>query len=103
LAQSSSAPAATPTGPATIVTLAPGLAGTLVTSERAVVEAVHPVEGTLDIRTSDGRNLRLSGAEANADRLGYGYATTVHRSQGATVARAHLFADGGDASSPMWP
>jgi len=78
-----------------VVTLAPGLAGTLVTSERAVVEAVHPVEGTLDIRTSDGRNLRLSGAEANADRLGYGYATTIHRSQGATVARAHLFADGG--------
>jgi hypothetical protein len=77
------------------VTLAPGPRGSLVTSERAVVEAVHPVEGTLDIRTSDGRNVRLSGAEASADRLGYGYATTVHRSQGATVARAHLFADGG--------
>ncbi len=26
---------------------------------------------------------------------GYGYATTVHRSQGSTTARAHLFADGG--------
>ena len=78
-----------------IVTLAPGPGGTLVTSERAVVEAVHPVEGTLDIRTTEGRKVRLSGEEANADRLGYGYATTVHRSQGATVARAHLFADGG--------
>jgi hypothetical protein len=78
-----------------VVTLAPGPGGSLVTSERAVVEAVHPVEGTLDIRTGDGRKVRLGGAEANADRLGYGYATTVHRSQGATVARAHLFADGG--------
>jgi conjugative relaxase-like TrwC/TraI family protein len=78
-----------------IVTLAPGPGGSLVTSERAVVEAVHPVEGTVDIRTDDGRNVRLSGEEANAERLGYGYATTVHRSQGATVARAHLFADGG--------
>jgi hypothetical protein len=27
--------------------------------------------------------------------LGYGYATTVHRAQGSTTARAHLFADGG--------
>jgi hypothetical protein len=78
-----------------IVTLAPGPGSGLVTSERAVVEAVHPVEGTLDIRTSDGRSVHLSGEEASSDRLGYGYATTVHRSQGATVARAHLFADGG--------
>ncbi|HXY43623.1 MAG TPA: hypothetical protein VEH29_05520, partial [Acidimicrobiales bacterium] len=78
-----------------VVTLAPGQGGRLVTSERAVVEAVHAVEGTLDIRTSDGRTVRLSGKEANADRLGYGYATTVHRSQGATFDRAHLFADGG--------
>ena len=78
-----------------VVTLAPGPGGSLVTSERAVVEAVHPVEGTLDIRTSDGRSVHLSGEEASSDRLGYGYATTVHRSQGATVARAHLFADGG--------
>ena len=29
------------------------------------------------------------------DRLAHGYATTVHRSQGATFDTAHLFADGG--------
>jgi conjugative relaxase-like TrwC/TraI family protein len=78
-----------------VVTLASGRAGTFVTSERAVVEAVHPVEGTLDVRSSDGRKVRLTGEEAGADRLGHAYATTVHRSQGSTVTRAHLVADGG--------
>ena len=33
--------------------------------------------------------------EAAADRLDHGYATTVHRGQGSTTGRAHLFADGG--------
>ena len=49
----------------------------------------------VQLRTDDGRQVRLTGEEGGAERLGYGYATTVHRSQGATVARAHLFADGG--------
>lgn len=39
--------------------------------------------------------VHLGAEEAAADRLSYAYATTVHRSQGATTARAHLFADGG--------
>ena len=78
-----------------VVTLAPGPGGSLVTSERAVVEAVQPASGAVELRTGDGRRVRLTGEEAGDDRLGYGYATTVHRSQGATVARAHLFADGG--------
>ena len=78
-----------------VVTLAPGPNGTLVTSERATVEVVEPQPGALVLRTDDGRAVHLSGEEAGAERLGYGYATTVHRSQGATVARAHLFADGG--------
>jgi len=78
-----------------VVTLAPGPGGSLVTSERAVVLAVQPASGAIDLRTSDGREVRLTGEEASTDRLGYGYATTVHRSQGSTVARAHLFADGG--------
>ncbi|MGA8682079.1 MAG: MobF family relaxase [Acidimicrobiales bacterium] len=77
-----------------VVTLAPGPGGRLVTSERAVVHAVHPATGAIDLRTSDGREVRLTGEQAGAERLGYGYATTVHRSQGATVTRAHLFADG---------
>jgi conjugative relaxase-like TrwC/TraI family protein len=78
-----------------VVSLHPGPNGTLVTSERAVVEAVHPEAGTIDLRTGDGRQVRLTGDEAGAERLGYGYAATVHRSQGTTVTRAHLFADGG--------
>jgi conjugative relaxase-like TrwC/TraI family protein len=78
-----------------VVTLAPGAAGSLVTSQRAVVEAVEPDSASLVLRTDDGRQVRLVGEEVGADRLGHGYATTVHRGQGSTTARAHLFADGG--------
>jgi hypothetical protein len=78
-----------------VVALMPGPADTLVTSDRAVVESVDPARGTVVVRTSDARCIRLIDEEASAERLGYGYATTVHRSQGATVTRAHLFADGG--------
>jgi hypothetical protein len=78
-----------------VVALAPGAAGTLVTSERATVEAVEPDSGSLVVRTDDGRQVRLSGEEIGPDRLGYGYSTTVHRGQGSTTTRAHLLADGG--------
>jgi hypothetical protein len=78
-----------------VVSLAPGAAGTLVTSQRATVETVEPDSGSLVLRTDDGRQVRLSGDEIGSDRLGLGYATTVHRGQGSTTARAHLFADGG--------
>ncbi|MBO0732245.1 MAG: AAA family ATPase, partial [Acidimicrobiaceae bacterium] len=78
-----------------VVALAPGPNGSLVTSQRAVVDAVDLSLGTVTLRTDDGCEVRLTGEEAGADRLGYGYATTVHREQGATVTRAHLFADGG--------
>lgn len=78
-----------------VVTLAPCPGSTLVTSERAVVQAVHPATGSIDLRTSEGREVRLTGEQATTGRLGYGYATTVHRCQGSTVSRAHLFADGG--------
>jgi conjugative relaxase-like TrwC/TraI family protein len=77
-----------------VVTLAPVPGGTLVTSERAVVQAVEPATGTLVLRTRDGRDVGLTGQQASSERLGYGYATTVHRCQGATVTRAHLLADG---------
>jgi conjugative relaxase-like TrwC/TraI family protein len=77
-----------------VVTLAPGQGGSLVTSERAVVQAVHPGTGAIDLRTGDGREVRLTGEQASTERLGYGYATTVHRCQGSTVSRAHLYADG---------
>jgi hypothetical protein len=78
-----------------VVTLAPGLDGRLVTSERATIEAVELASNSLILRTDEGRQVRLSGEETGAARLALGYATTVHRSQGSTTARAHLFADGG--------
>ncbi len=78
-----------------VVALAPLGEGSMVTSQRGVVEAVDLTTGTMVIRCSDGQQVRLGAEETNVDHLAYGYATTVHRSQGATVDRAHLFADGG--------
>jgi hypothetical protein len=59
------------------------------------VEAVDLVGSSLTPRTDDGRQVSLSTEHLSPDRLGYGYAKTVHRSQGSTTTRAHLFADGG--------
>jgi hypothetical protein len=68
--------------------------GAMVTSERGTVAAVHDAGGGLvDVWTDDGRVVRLEGEQVG--RLGYGYATTVHRAQGATVDQAHVYADGG--------
>jgi conjugative relaxase-like TrwC/TraI family protein len=78
-----------------VVTLAPGPDGRLVTSQQAVIAELDPSQGTLTLRTDDGQQVVLDADEAGADRLAYGYATTVHRSQGSTTERAHLFADGG--------
>jgi conjugative relaxase-like TrwC/TraI family protein len=55
-----------------VVTLAPGPGGSLVTSERAAVEAVDTASGSLVLRTGDGRRVRLSGEETGADRLALG-------------------------------
>ena len=47
------------------------------------------------LRTDDGRHVALTGDGIDADHLDHGYATTVHRAQGATYDRAHVLADGG--------
>ncbi len=78
-----------------VVTLTPGTDGHLVTSQRAVIGAVDPAQQTLTLVTDTGHHVHLGREAAGADRLDYGYATTVHRAQGATVTRAHLYADGG--------
>src|SRR6202021_1410087 len=49
-----------------VVTLAPGPGGSLVTSERATVEAADPSAAALVLRTHDGRAITLTGAEASA-------------------------------------
>jgi len=78
-----------------IVTLAPGTHGDTVTSQRGVVTAVEADTGSLLARMDDGRVHRFGPDDTATDRLAYGYATTVHRSQGATVDVTYLFADGG--------
>lgn len=76
-----------------VVALAPG--ASMVTSQAGTVEGVDPEARSLVVRTDNGSQVTLDVEDAGADRLDYGYATTVHRAQGATVDAAHLFADGG--------
>ncbi len=78
-----------------IVTLAPAADGRLVTSQAGTVVAVHPAVATFELQMDDGQQVRLPAAEAGADRLDYGYARTVHRSQGDTVDVSHRYFDGG--------
>ena len=78
-----------------VIALRPGADGRLVTSQRAVVAAIDATEATLILRTEGGQHVQLGAEEAGSDRLGYGYATSVHRGQGSTIERAHLFALGG--------
>ena len=66
----------------------------MVNSQRATVIAVNEAWQMIDLRADDGRLLPgIQGDEL--DRLALGYATTVHRSQGATVDTGHVLADGG--------
>jgi len=73
-----------------IVTLAPGTNGGTVTSQRGVVTAVDVDSRSLLVCMNDGRVHRFGPDDIGADRLAHGYATTVHRSQGATVDTTHL-------------
>ena len=75
-----------------VVFLAPG-DGRWVTSERAVVVGVG--DGHLTVVFDNGRREVLAGVDLDTDRLDYAYALTVHRTQAATVDRAHVLADGG--------
>jgi conjugative relaxase-like TrwC/TraI family protein len=78
-----------------IVTLAPGADGAVVTSEQGRVYAVDPSRAELLARMDDGRLQHFGPEDIGPTQLAHGYALTVHRAQGATVARAHAFEDGG--------
>jgi conjugative relaxase-like TrwC/TraI family protein len=78
-----------------VITLAPGPHGAWVTSQAARVTAIDPEAQTLTAITPDGRQLHMGADDIGADRLGYGYAITGHRAQGATVEVAHVLDDGG--------
>lgn len=77
-----------------LVTLEPNRRLGLVTSERLTVLAVDPDRRTV-AAAAGARTIHLTEDDAGPDRLAYGYATTIHRAQGATVDTCHLYADGG--------
>ena len=60
-----------------------------------MVSAVEPGAGWLVATMDDGRAQHFSAELTGADRLAHGYATTVHRAQGATCEAAYTFSDGG--------
>jgi hypothetical protein len=64
------------------------------TSSRAApcVIPVDPRQAQIDLRTNAGKAVRL--AVVDLDRLDYGFASAVRRSQGVPLDRAHMFADG---------
>ncbi|MCA1706345.1 MAG: hypothetical protein LC808_25020, partial [Actinobacteria bacterium] len=69
--------------------------GEVVTSECGTVLAVDVRHGDMVATMDDGRLQRFAGEDLDAAHLAHGYAVTVHRAQGATVARAHVLEDGG--------
>jgi len=78
-----------------VVALAPNHPAQLVTSQQLTVIAVDPDSQAVVVQTDDGRRVALTGEAIDADHLDHAYALTVHRAQGATYDRAHVYADGG--------
>ena len=79
-----------------VVALAPDPDRRFVTSQRGTVTAIEHHDRSVTVRFDDTTDaVTLAGEQLDADHLDHGYATTVHRAQGATVDRTHLYADGG--------
>lgn len=77
------------------MTLAPNRPARLVTSQQLTVAAIDPERRALTVQTVDGRCVELDAAAIDKAHLDHAYALTVHRAQGATYDRAHVYADGG--------
>lgn len=78
-----------------VVALAPDRPAQLVTSQHLTITAVDHETQTLTVQTDDGRYVALAGEAFDKGHLDHAYALTVHRAQGATYDRAHVYADGG--------
>jgi len=78
-----------------VVTLVPNRPAQLVTSQQLTVTAIDPDRQALTVQTDDGRRVELDAAAIEKAHLDHAYALTVHRAQGATYDRAHVYADGG--------
>ena len=78
-----------------IVTLSPAANGQVVTSEWGVVTEVDLEAQRLSIEMEDGKRYWFDQEAIGQSKLAHGYATTVHRGQGATHDIAHVYEDGG--------
>ena len=79
-----------------VVALAPDPQRRWVTSQRGTVTAIDKRTSTITVAFDDADTpVVLTGEQLDGQRLDHAYATTVHRAQGATVDRAHVYLDGG--------
>ena len=78
-----------------VITLSPGPRGAWVNSQRAVVKSVDLHQCSLVAVTPEGTELHMGPKDIGADQLGYSFALTAHRAQGATVDATYALADGG--------
>jgi hypothetical protein len=78
-----------------VVTLAPNQSAQLVTSQQLTIDDIDHDTRTVTALTDDGRRVELRESAIDRGHLDHAYALTVHRAQGATYDRAHVFADGG--------
>lgn len=76
-----------------ILTLAPHHPAGIVTSQRGTVAAVD--DHGLTARMDNGQTVRFTGDALGPDRLDYGYAATINRTQGATATTGRVMWDGG--------
>ncbi len=68
---------------------------------RGTITTVDPTQRAITLETDDGRLLALPAAYLDAGHVGYAYALTGHKTQGLTLARAFVLADG-EGSLKEW-